>query len=80
MRWEMSSITIPPPEEDLSFLRAYSSAQGTSAEEFLARQARNLRRQLAKPLNRQVETASGTIDTDIDARSARLEYLDNRNP
>ncbi len=33
----MSTITIPLTEEDLSFLRTYSQAQGTSAEAFLAR-------------------------------------------
>jgi hypothetical protein len=57
----MSTITIPLPDEDLTFLRAYSNAQGTSAEAFLARHARNLRQQLQKPLHRDVEAASGII-------------------
>jgi hypothetical protein len=39
----MATITIPLSEEDLAFLRAYSKAQGMSAEEFLALQASNLR-------------------------------------
>ena len=46
----MSTLTAPLPEEDLAFLRAYSEAHGTSAEAFLARQARNLREHLQTPV------------------------------
>jgi hypothetical protein len=45
----MSTITIPLADEDFSFLQAYSMAQGTSLEAFLARQARCLRERLQKP-------------------------------
>ena len=47
----MSTITVPLPDEDLAFLRAWSEKQGTSAEEYLARQARNLREHLQRPLH-----------------------------
>jgi hypothetical protein len=57
----MSTITVPLPEEDLKFLRSYTSAQGTSAEAFLARQARNLREHLQRPLPPKVLAASGII-------------------
>ena len=57
----MSTITVPLPEEDLKFLRSYTSAQGTSAEAFLARQAHNLREHLQRPLPPKVSAASGII-------------------
>jgi hypothetical protein len=75
----MSTITIPLPDEDLSFLRSYSSAQGTSAEAFLARQARNLREHLQKPLPPDVEAASGILSSAIDAREAHFEHLGKKH-
>ncbi|HAV65550.1 MAG TPA: hypothetical protein DCY13_24640 [Verrucomicrobiales bacterium] len=67
----MSSITIPLPDEDLRFLRNYASAQGTSAEAFLARQARNLREHLQRPLPPEVSAASGIIDPGADEQEHR---------
>ena len=55
----MATLTIPMPEEDLAFLRAYSETQGISAEALLARQARSLREQLQKPVHPEVKAASG---------------------
>lgn len=72
----MSTITIPLPDEDLSFLRAYSDAHGTSAEAFLARQARNLRERLQRPLHPEVEAASGIISTELAAKEAHREHLE----
>ena len=69
----MSTTTIPLPDEDLTFLRAYTSAQGTSAEEFLAQQARNLREHLQRPLHSAVETASGIIPTGEEAHREHLQ-------
>ena len=60
----MSTIMVPLPDEDLRFLRSYTSAQGTSAEAFLARQARNLREHLQRPLPPEVSAASGIIAPD----------------
>ncbi len=71
----MSTITIPLPDEDLTFLRAYTSAQGTSAEEFLARQARNLREHLQRPLHPGVEAASGIIPAEIAGEEAHRKHL-----
>ncbi len=75
----MSTITIPLPDEDLTFLRAYSSAQGTSVEAFLARQARNLRQQLQKPIERDVEAASQVISAQIDAKANHREHLEKKH-
>jgi len=75
----MSTITIPLPDEDLTFLRAYSNAQGTSPEAFLARQARNLRQQLQKPLHRDVEAAGGIISSRIDAKETHREHLEKKH-
>jgi len=75
----MSTITIPLPDEDLNFLRAYSNAQGTSAEAFLARQARNLRQQLQVPLARDVEAASGIISPAINAETNHREHLEQKH-
>lgn len=75
----VSTITIPIPEEDLSFLRAYSSALGTSAEAFLAQQAHNLRRHLQQPIQHDVAEASGTISPGISAARAYWEHLDKKH-
>jgi len=45
----MPMMTIPLPDEDISFLRAWSETDGTFAEAFLAQQARNLRKTAAIP-------------------------------
>ena len=75
----MSTITIPMPEEDLSFLRAYSNSLGTSAEAFLAQQAHNLRRHLQQPIQGAVRDASGTISPGLDAEQAYRDHLDKKH-
>ena len=75
----MSTITIPMPEEDLSFLRAYSSSLGTSAEAFLAQQAHNLRRHLQQPIQRDVRDASGIVSPGLDAEQAYRDHLDKKH-
>jgi hypothetical protein len=75
----MSTITIPLPEEDLTFLRAYSNALGTSAEEFLARQTRSLREYLQRPLQPEVAAASAIISPRISAKDAHLEHLEKKH-
>jgi hypothetical protein len=75
----MSTITVPLPDEDLDFLRAYTSAHGTSAEAFLARQARNLREHLQRPLHPDVVAASGIVSPGIDARVAHHGHLEAKH-
>ena len=75
----MSTITIPLPDEDLSFLRAYSEAQGTSAEAFLARQARNLREHLQRPLQADVMAASGIISPEVAAEETHREHSEKKH-
>lgn len=75
----MSTITIPLPDEDLRFLRAYSEAQGTSAEAFLARQARNLREHLQRPLQPDVAAASGIIPPEIAGRVLHRDHLEKKH-
>jgi hypothetical protein len=74
----MSTITIPLPDEDLTFLRAYSEAQGTSAEAFLARQAHNLRVNLQKPLTPEVVEASGIISSDLAGEKAYRAHVEKK--
>jgi hypothetical protein len=74
----MSTITIPMPEEDLAFLRAWSKEHGTSAEAFLAQQARNLRERLQKPLHPDVAAAIGIFPADVDAKKAYHEYIEKK--
>jgi hypothetical protein len=74
----MSTITIPLPDEDLFFLRAYSEAQGTSAEAFLARQAHNLRVNLQKPLPPEVVAASGIISSEVAGEEAYHAHLEKK--
>ncbi len=72
-------ITIPMPEEDLAFLRAYSDAQGTSSEAFLARHAHNLRRHLELPAEDPVKAATGIVSPSVGAREAHREQLDKKH-
>jgi hypothetical protein len=74
----MSTITIPLADEDLSFLRAYSNAQGTSLEVFLAKQARLLSERLQKPLHPDIIAASGILTPSDDAEAAHMAHLDKK--
>ncbi len=71
----MSTLTVPLPDEDLAFLRAYSEAQGISAEALLARQARSLREQLQRPVHPEVAAAAGIISTNVPAVGAHRDHL-----
>lgn len=71
----MSTITVPLPDEDLVFLRSFSAAQGISAEAFLARQARNLREHLQRPLSPEVLRATAIIAPGVDGEEAYREHL-----
>ena len=75
----MSSLTIPLPDEDLDFLRAYMHAQGSSAEAFLARQSRNLRQHLQRPPHPDVAAGSGIISPEPDAEQAYGEHLEKKH-
>ena len=75
----MSTITIPLADEDLSFLRAYSEAQGTSAEAFLARQARNLREHLQRPLQPDVMAVSGIISPEVAEEETHREHSERKH-
>ena len=75
----MSTITIPLPDEDLTFLRAYSEAQGTSAEAFLARQTRNLRENLQRPLHGDVTAATGIIAPEVAGKESHRAHLKEKH-
>ena len=75
----MSTITIPLPDEDFTFLRDYSAAQGTSAEAFLARQARNLREHLQRPLQPEVMRATGIISPSVAGEETHREHLEKKH-
>ena len=75
----MSTITIPLADEDLTFLRAYSEAQGTFAEAFLARQAHNLREHLQRPMQADVVAASGIVSPEVAAEEAHREHSEQKH-
>lgn len=75
----MSTIKVSLPDEDLAFLRDFSAAQGTSAEAFLARQARNLRVQLQRPLRPEVLTATGIILREVSGEETHRENLEKKH-
>ena len=75
----MSTLTVPLSDEDLTFLRAYTEENGTSAEEFLARQARNLREHLQKPMPPEVAAASGIILPAPDGKQTYREHLETKH-
>ena len=75
----MSTIIVPLPDEDFAFLRNFSAAQGISAEAFLARQARNLRQHLQRPLLPEVMRATGIISPEITGKEAHREHLEKKH-
>ena len=75
----MSTITVPMPDEDLAFLRAYSEAQGLSPEAFLAQQAHNLRAHLQNPLQAEVARATGIISAELDGPEAHRSHLTRKH-
>jgi hypothetical protein len=75
----MSTITVALPDDDLAFLRDFSAAQGTSAEAFLARQARNLREQLQRSLPSEVRQASGIISPEVAGEETHREHLEKKH-
>ena len=70
---------VPLPAEDLAFLRNFSAAQGTSAEAFLARQARNLREHLQRPLRPEVLRATGIIPPELAGEETHREHLEKKH-
>jgi len=75
----MSTITIRLPDEDFAFLRNFSAAQGTSAEAFLARQARNLREHLQRPLRPEVLQATGILPPEVAGEETYREHLEKKH-
>ncbi len=75
----MSTITVRLPDDDLAFLRDFSAAQGTSAEAFLARQARNLRVHLQRPLRPEVQRATGIISPEVAGENAYRDHLEKKH-
>lgn len=78
-RRAMGTITIPLPDEDFAFLREYSAAQGISAEAFLARQARNLREHLQRPLQPEVLRATGIIAPEVAGEEAHRAHVEKKH-
>ncbi len=75
----MSTLAIAMPDEDLAFLRAWTAEQGTSAEAFLAQQARNLRQNLQRGLHPSVRQATGVISLQADGGKEHLEHQERKH-
>ncbi len=75
----MSTITVLLPDDDLAFLRDFSAAQGISAEAFLARQARNLREHLQRPLRPEVLLATEIISPEVGGEETYREHLEKKH-
>ena len=75
----MSTLSIPIPDDDLQFLRAWAEAQGLTAEAFLARQAHLLRERLQKPLHPDVIAVSGIIKDNGDAKNEYLDHMGRKH-
>jgi hypothetical protein len=75
----MSTITVPMPDEDLDFLRAYMQTQGSSAEAFLARQAHNLRTHLRRPVYPDVTEASGIVEPEVAGEEGHRAHLEKKH-
>jgi len=75
----MSTLIVPLPDEDLAFLETYSAAQGTSAGELLAVQARRLREFLQSEIHGDIVDAVGIIDPGVSAEPAFLSHLEEKH-
>ena len=75
----MLTLTVPMPDEDLAFLRAYSAAQGISAEALIAQHARNLREHLQRPVHSEVAAAIGIISPEVAGEEAHRRHLDQKH-
>lgn len=75
----MKTITVSLADEDFAFLQRFSEAQGTSVSEFLARQARSLRRRLEKPLPTEIVATRGIIAGDVDSKTEHLNHLQRKH-
>jgi hypothetical protein len=75
----MPKLTIPMPAADLTFLRDYSHAKGTSAEAFLAKQAHNLRQNLQQALPREVREARGVISSKVNGIETHRKHLHQKH-
>jgi hypothetical protein len=75
----MPNITVPLPQEDLTFLLEYSATQGISAETLLARQAHNLRVHLQNQLHPEVVEASGIIAPEVNGEGAYREHAEKKH-
>jgi hypothetical protein len=71
----MSTIMGSLADEDLAFLQRFSEAQGTSVSEFLVRQARNLSRQLERPLTPEIVAVSGIVTGGVDLKYEPMDNL-----
>lgn len=47
--------------------------------EFLARQARNLRKQLEKPLPPEIRAATGIIAREVDSKTDYLNHMESKH-
>lgn len=75
----MSSLTISLADDDFAFLKKFSAAQGISPSEFLASQARNLRRQLEQPLPPEIVAATGIILLEAEPTTDLLNHLERKH-
>lgn len=75
----MSTITVRLPDEDLDFLRSFSAAQGSSAEAFLERRARNSREHLQRPLRPEVLKATDIIAQEVACEESYREHLEKKH-
>ena len=74
-----STNPIPMPDEALDFLRADTRAQGISPDTFLARQARNLRELLERPLHPDVAGATGIVSSQVAGGEAHCDSLERKH-
>ena len=75
----MSTVTFPLPDEDFQFMSDWARQQGTTVEEFFAREAHNLRQHLEAPLHPDLERATGILTPSVEGQSAHLDHLDRKH-
>ena len=74
----MSSLVVALPDEDLDFLKAFSAAQGITAEAVLAGHARRLRELIEGELHSDVSASIGIIKSG-DGEQAFLDHIETKH-
>ena len=72
-------LTIRLPEEEIEFAKEYALRNGISVTEMIDRYLKNLRKQTRAELHPDIQRFSGIISSNIDAKTAYHDALEEKH-